>query len=224
MTEELSLRQDVERELSWEPIIRSAEIGVGVKDGIVTLSGIVDSHLVKRAAERAAARVQGVRAVSSQLEVSQPGFKGRADSDIAWAVANALAWNAVIPADRIRIEVSRGWVILEGFVDWRFQKTAAEDVAADIAGVEGVTNMITVCSAVPPEQLKREVESALNESSKVLGRRIVVETRGDCVTLWGSVRSQKQREAAEEAAWSVNGVREVSNHITVEVETGVAAT
>jgi len=224
MTEELSLRQDVERELSWEPIIRSAEIGVSVKDGIVTLSGVVDSHAVKRAAERAAARVQGVRAVSSQLEVSQPGFKGRTDSDIAWAVANALAWNAVIPADRIRIEVCRGWVTLEGFVDWRFQKTATEDVAADIAGVAGVTNMITVCPAAPLDEVKREVETALNESSKMLGRRVVVETRDDCVTLWGSVHSQKQREAAEDAAWSVNGVRDVSNHITVEAETGVAAT
>jgi osmotically-inducible protein OsmY len=221
MTEDLHLRQDVERELGWESIVRSAEIGVGVKDGIVTLSGVVDSHAVKRAAERAAARVLGVKAVSSQLEVDQGGLKGRTDADIAWSAANALAWNALIPADRIQIEVSHGWVTLEGFVDWRFQGMAAEEVVAELAGVEGVTNMIAVCPAVPPAAVKREVETALNESSKALGRRVVVETRCDCVTLWGSVGSQKQREAAEDAAWSAAGVREVSNHITISA--GVAA-
>jgi osmotically-inducible protein OsmY len=221
MTEDLSLRQDVERELGWEPIVRSAEIGVAVKDGIVTLSGVVDSQAAKRAAERAAARVLGVKAVSSQLEVDQIGLKGRTDADIAWAAANTLAWNAVIPADRIHIEVSRGWVSLEGSVDWRFQKMAAQDAVAELAGVQGVSNLIAVCPAVPPEEVKREVETALNQSSKALGRRVVVETRGDCVTLWGAVGSQKQREAAEEAAWSAAGVRDVSNHITIE--TGVAA-
>jgi len=221
MTEDLSLRQDVERELGWEPIVPSAEIGVGVKDGIVTLNGVVDSHAVKRAAERAAARVPGVRAISSQLEIDQVGFKGRTDGDIAWSAANALAWNALIPADRIRIEVSRGWVTLEGFVDRRFQRMAAEDVVAELAGVEGVTNMIAVCPAVPPEEVKRGVETAVNQSSKALGRRVVVETRGDCVTLWGSVGTQRQREAAEEAAWSAAGVCDVSNHITIG--TGVAA-
>src|SRR5579864_2522786 len=221
MSEDLSLRQDVERELGWEPIVPAAEIGVGVKDGIVTLSGVVDSHAVKRAAERAAARVLGVRAVSSQLEVNQVGLKGRTDADIAWSAANALAWNALIPADRIHIEVSHGWVTLEGFVDWRFQSMAAEDVVAELVGVEGVTNMIAVCPAVLPAEVKREVEVALNERSKALGRRVVLEARGDCVTLWGSVGTQKQREAAEEAAWSTGGVRDVSNHITIE--TGVAA-
>src|ERR1700680_4322975 len=221
MTEDLSLRQDVERELGWEPIVRSAEIGVAVKDGIVTLSGVVDSQAAKRATERAAARVLGVKAVSSQLEVDQIGLKGRTDADIAWAAANTLAWNAVIPADRIHIEVSRGWVTLEGSVDWRFQKMAAQDAVAELAGVQGVSNLIAVCPAVPPAEVKREVETALNQSSKALGRRVVVETRGGCVTLWGETGSQKQREAAEEAAWSAAGVREVSNHITIE--TGVAA-
>ena len=201
--------------MGWEPAIRPAEIGVAVKDGIVTLHGVVDSHAVKRVAERAAARVLGIRAVSSQLEVGQSGLHGRTDADIAWSVANVLAWNALIPADRIRIEVSSGWVTLEGFVDWRFQRLAAEDVVAELAGVEGVTNMITVCPAVPPDDMKREVEAALNQSSKAIGRRVVVEAHRDCVTLWGSVSSQNQREAAEQAAWSAAGVREVSNHITV---------
>src|ERR1700693_4163272 len=155
MTEDLSLRQDVERELGWEPIVRSAEIGVEAKDGIVTLSGVVDSQAAKRAAERAAARVPGVKAVSSQLEVDHVGLKRRTDADIAWSAANALAWNALIPSDRIHIEISHGWVTLEGFVDWGFQRIAAEDVVAELAGGEGVTNMIAVWPAVPPDGVKR---------------------------------------------------------------------
>jgi len=221
MTQDLSLRQDVERELGWEPIIRSAEIGVGVKDGIVTLSGLVDNHAVKRAAERAAARVPGVKAVSSQLEVDRVGLRARTDADIAWGAANTLSWNAVIPADRVRIEVSDRWVTLDGSVDWRFQSMAAETAIAELADVAGVTNMITVGPAVPADEVKHEVETALNQNSKALGRRVVVETHGDCVTLWGSVATQKQREAAEQAAWSATGVRDVSNHITIE--TAVAA-
>jgi len=223
MSEDQSLRQDVERELDWEPLVRSAEIGVGVRDGIVTLSGVMDSHAAKRAAEHAAARVPGVRAVNSQLQVGPSAQRGRSDADIAWAAANVLAWNALVPADRIHIEVSNGWVTLEGAVEWGFQRTAAADVVADIAGVVGVTNMIVVSQNVPAEFLKQEVEAALQRDSQVLGRRLVVEAQGDCVTLWGSVNSERQREAAERAAWSVSGVRDVSNHITVQSRAAAAA-
>lgn len=216
MSEDLCLRQDVERELGWEPLVRSAEIGVSVKDGIVTLNGVVESHEAKRAAERAAARVQGVRAVSSQLEVAPPGSERHGDDEVAWAAANALAWNPLIPVDRIHIEVSLGWVTLEGSVEWRFQRRAAEDTIADLAGVTGVTNLITVAPMVPPDEISQEVERAVDKDCPAFARRIVVEMRGDCVTLWGSVRSMEQRETAERAAWSVAGVRDVSNHITVE--------
>lgn len=220
MPDDLSLREDVERELGWEPIVRSAEIGVAVRDGVVVLTGAVDSFAEKRAAERAAERVRGVRAVSSQLEVKPSVTAGRSDPDIAWAVANVLAWNALVPAERIRVAVSEGWVTLEGTVDWRFQRTAAEDAVAELAGVLGVSNLIHVSSPVPIEETKEEIETALNRNAEVDSRRIIVEVRGDCVTLWGAVDSWVQREAAERAAWSAPGVREVSNHITVEA--GVA--
>ena len=223
MTEDLSLRQDVERELDWELLVRSAEVGVGVRDGIVTLSGVMDSYAAKRAAEHAAARVPGVKAVNSQLEVGPTVPRGRGDADIAWAAANVLSWNALVAVDRIRIEVSKGWVTLEGSVEWGFQRTAAADVVADVAGVAGVTNMIVVSPAVPAESIKQEVEAALRRDSQVLARRLVVEARGDCVTLWGSVDSVKQREAAERAAWSAVGVRDVSNHITIASGVGVGS-
>ncbi len=221
MPQDLSLREDVERELGWEPSVRPAEIGVGVKDGIVMLSGVVPSYAAKRAAERAAARVRGVRAVCSQLEVRPQGLGDHSDSDIAWAAANVLAWNAMVPADHIRVHVSQGWITLEGSVDWRFQRTAAEDAVAELAGVVGVTNLVTVSPSVPAEEMKGEIETALKRSAEVDSRRIIVETRGDCITLWGTVDSWAQRAAAEQAAWSAPGVREVSNHITVESEVAV---
>ncbi|HUA20245.1 MAG TPA: BON domain-containing protein [Bryobacteraceae bacterium] len=220
MPDDLSLREDVERELGWEPIVRSAEIGVAVRDGVVMLTGAVDSYAVKRAAERAAERVRGVRAVSSQLEVRPAVSAGRTDPDIAWSAANVLAWNALVPAERIRVAVSEGWVTLEGTVDWRFQRTAAEDAAADLAGVVGVTNLINVSPPVPVEETKDEIETALHRNAEIDARRIIVEVRGDCVTLWGTVDSWAQRESVERAAWSAPGVREVANHVTVEA--GVA--
>jgi osmotically-inducible protein OsmY len=215
MFQDKSVREDVIRELDWEPVVRSTEIGVGVKDGIVTLSGVVDSHAVKRAVERAAGRVRGVRAVSSQLEVKPTGTAERTDADIAWAAANALAWNALIPQERISVSVSQAWIVLEGAVQRRFQKMAAEDAVADLAGVVGVTNLIAVQPAVPAQELKREIESAIQRCADVDAQRVVVEVDGDCVRLWGCVGSAAQREAVERAAWSAPGLRDLSNHLTI---------
>jgi osmotically-inducible protein OsmY len=216
MFQDKSVREDVIRELDWEPVVHSTEIGVAVKDGIVTLSGVVDSHAARRAVERAASRVRGVRAVSSQLEVKPVGLAERTDADIAWAAANALAWNALVPQEHISVNVSRGWIVLEGAVERRFQKMAAEDAVADLAGVVGVTNLIAVRPAVPAPELKDEIENALQRCADLDSHRIVVEVEGDCVRLWGCVGSVSQRETAERAAWSAPGIRELSNHLTIE--------
>jgi osmotically-inducible protein OsmY len=216
MSQDLSLREEVERELSWEPVVRSAEIGVGVRDGVVTLMGTVDSYTAKRAAEHAAARVRGVKAISSQLEVKPAGSAERSDADIAWAAANVLAWNSLVPAERVQVQVSHGHITLEGSVDWRFQRTAAEDALANLAGVTGLANLITVSPAVPADELKSEIETALTRDMGSVARRIIVEVANDSVKLWGCVAAWVEREGVEQAAWSVPGVHEVSNHITVE--------
>jgi osmotically-inducible protein OsmY len=216
MSQDLSLREEVERELGWEPIVRSAEIGVGVKEGVVTLMGTVASYSAKRAAEHAAARVRGVKAISSQLEVKPAGLAERSDADVAWAAANVLAWNTLVPAGRVQVQVSHGHITLEGSVDWHFQRTAAEDAVANLAGVTGLSNLITASAAVPAEQLKSEIEAALARDVEKVARRIIVEVAIDRVKLWGSVPAWPEREAVEQAAWSVAGVHEVSNHITVE--------
>jgi osmotically-inducible protein OsmY len=225
MSQDLCLREEVERELGWEPIVQSAEIGVGVKDGVVTLMGTVESYSAKRAAEHAAARVHGVKAISSQLEVKPAGLAERSDADVAWAAANVLAWNTLVPSGRVQVQVSHGHVTLEGSVDWQFQRTAAEDAVANLAGVTGLTNLITVSPAVPAEELKSEIEAALKREVEEVARRIIVEVAFDRVKLWGSVPSWPEREAVEHAAWSVAGVHEISNHITVErVVAATAAT
>jgi osmotically-inducible protein OsmY len=154
--------------------------------------------------------------VSSQLEVKPVGPAERTDADIAWAAANALAWNALVPQEHVTVSVSQGWIVLEGGVERRFQKMAAEDAVADLAGVVGVTNLIAVGPAIPAQELKQEIETALERCADVNARRIVVEVDNDCVRLWGSVGSLAQREAAERAAWSAPGLRELSNHLTIE--------
>jgi osmotically-inducible protein OsmY len=216
MYQDKSVREDVIRELDWEPVVCSTEIGVSVKDGIVTLNGVVNSHAAKRAAERAAGRVRGVRAVSGQLEVKPAGPTERTDADIAWAAANALAWNALVPQESVSVSVTRGWIVLEGAVQRRFQKMAAEDAVADLAGVAGVTNLIVMHHAVPAQELKQEIENAIQRCADVDAHRVVVEVEGDCARLWGCVGSVAQREAAERAAWSAPGLRDLSNHLTIE--------
>ena len=223
MSDDLSLREDVERELGWEPAIRSAEIGVGVRDGIVTLMGTVDSYAAKRAAEHAAGRVRGVKAISSQLEVKTPGLMERNDADIAWAAANVLAWNSLVPSERVKVEVSQGHITLEGTVDWRFQRTAAQDAVATLAGVTGLTNLITVSPAVPIDELKTEIEAALMRDAGTVARRVIVEVIHGRVTLWGSVPTWGERDQLERTTWLVPGVHEVSNHITVESAIAAAA-
>jgi osmotically-inducible protein OsmY len=120
MKTDAELQQDVMNELNWEPTLKAAEIGVGVKDGVVMLSGYVDSYIKKLAAERAAARVFGVRAVAAEIQVRLPGSLKRSDEDIAGMVANVLEWNVLVPHDRVKVNVQDGVVTLSGEVGWGY--------------------------------------------------------------------------------------------------------
>jgi osmotically-inducible protein OsmY len=210
------IQEDVIRELQWEPSVDAARIGVSVKNGVVTLSGYVQSYVEKWAAEDAAKRVYGVRAVANELEVRLPPQKVRTDEDIARDAVTALQANTWVPADRIKVTVSQGWVTLDGEVEWQYEKEAAENAVGSIAGVKGVTDRIKVKPKVSPEEIKSRIEDALKRIAAVDAQRITVEVDGGKVILRGTVHSAAEREEAEREAWAGPGVWSVENLITVE--------
>ncbi|HEX5597335.1 MAG TPA: BON domain-containing protein [Micromonosporaceae bacterium] len=212
------IQRDLLEELKWEAQVRPNEIGATVRDGVVTLAGWVDNYAKKWAAERAAHRIRGVRAVANDIEVRLPTSAKRTDADIAIAATRALEWDAFVPLEDLDVTVSDGWVTLQGEVEWEYQRRAAERAVGRLAGVLGVSNGITVR---PPEQpvagdLKELIETALVRSAETDADRIDIEVRGDRIVLRGNVRSWIERQEAERVTWSAPGVLEVENQITVE--------
>jgi osmotically-inducible protein OsmY len=209
------IQRDVFAELKWDARVLPNEIGVAVKNGIVTLTGWVDSYMKRYAGEDAAHRVRGVIAVVNDLEVRLPSSAERTDPDIAAAAIHALKWDALLPIDKIKITVTKGWLRLAGEVEWQYQRTEAERVVSRLAGVKGVSNFITVKPRVTPSGVKKMIEEALVRSVKTDAERITVDVQGSKVILRGTVRSWAEKDEAERAAWQAPGIIEVSNQIVI---------
>lgn len=209
------IQKDVVQELKWDAQIQPNEIGVMVKDGVVTLTGWVDSYLKKWSAEDAALRVTGVKGVANDIEVRLSSE--RTDADIAAAAVRALEWDAFVPTDKVHVTVSKGWVTLRGEVEWQYQRQDAERVVRRLTGVRGVTNLITVKPSVTPSELKKKIEDALVRDAQIDADRITIEVQGSKAILKGTVRSWAEKEEAERVAWSAPGIMDVENRIQIEV-------
>lgn len=214
MKNDRQLQHDVEEELSWEPSVHAEQIGVSAKDGVVELDGNVATYYEKWAAERAALRLDGVRAIASEIKVELPSGATRSDEVIARTAMDHLEWNSSVP-DTVKVKVTNGWITLSGTAEWQYQKLQAEDTIRPLLGVKGVTNEIELKPTVTAGDVKSRIEDALKRNAQIDASHITVTTSDGIVALRGEVCSWAEREEAESAAFAAPGVTKVENHITI---------
>lgn len=210
------LQQDVIDELDFEPSIDSADIGVIAENGVITLTGHVPSYSQKIAAERAAWRVKGVKAIAQEIQVRFASDKKTNDDEIAQRAVNILAWNSSVPRDAIHVKVQNGWVTLTGEVSWNYQREAAETGIRRLSGVLGVSNDITLTPLAQPADIEQRIRNALKRQAEVEASRIRVSVLDNGrVSIEGDVDNWEERRAVERAAWSAPGVRMVEDHLRI---------
>lgn len=215
MKSDLVLQQDIQAELAWDPTVVSTEVGVIVKDGIVTLTGQLDHYAEKHAVERAVKRVAGVKALSIEMDVRLPALSRRSDADVAHAARQALEWNVLVPTDLVQTSVDGGWLTLTGEVGWQYQREAAERAVRDLLGVTGVSNLMSIRPVANSDDIAKNIRTALERQADREAKRVRVHVSGSVVTLSGTVASWPERAAAQCAAWSAPGVSLVVNELVV---------
>lgn len=215
MKTDAQLKMDIERELDWDPSINAAHVGVAAANGVVTITGHLQTYAEKFAIERAVQRVEGVKALALELDIKLAPGHQRSDTEIAQAAESALKWNALIPSERIRVKVEKGWVTLSGEMDWDYQRKAAERVVRMLMGVVGVSSAMTLKPHATPKDISRRIQEALTRHAEREAKHIETVVLDSTVTLRGRVDSWADLNAAEGAAWSAPGVRAVINELKV---------
>jgi len=216
MKTDTQLRDDIQAELAWDPSFNAADVGVIVKDGVATLTGHLSSYAEKYAVERAVQRVHGVKALAVELSVKLPFDHERTDAEIAMATERALEWNVLVPEDKIRPMVEKGWITLTGEVEWDYQRRAAESAVRNLMGVKGVSNLVNVTPKVRPADVEKKIQDALARQAEREAKHLAITVDGSQVTLRGKVHSWAERNAVQGAAWAAPGVSLVVNDLAVD--------
>jgi osmotically-inducible protein OsmY len=215
MKTDSDLKKDVLAELLWDPLVPEAKVGVAVNEGVVTLSGHLDTYAEKVAAKRAVERVAGVKAIAVELSVIPAGLHQRSDTEIATAVEHVLGWNTSVPQDQVKVAVEKGWVTLGGELDWNFQRRAVERMIRPLKGVVGITDNIRLKELPVSGNISTRIQDALTRQAVREAQRIEILVDGSVVTLRGNVHSWAERNAAEGATWSAPGVSRVNNQLVI---------
>lgn len=217
MKTDADIQKYVMEELKWEPAIHSSEIGVAVKNGVVTLSGTVDTYQEKKMAEKAALKVAGVKGIAEDIEIRLSYHDQKTDAELAQAVVNALKWNALVPDDNIKIKVENAWVTAQGMVEWAYEQNAVRDAIASIVGIKGISNLVKVMPKLDPADVKKKISAAFERNAMIDANNILIENIGNKVMLAGKVSSYAEKREAEHVAWNAPGVASVENNIEVKL-------
>lgn len=216
MKSDNQIQKDVMDELKWQPFLNASEIGVAVKNGIVTLSGQIDTYSKKLSAEKAAKKVAGVKAIAEDIQIGVSPAYNKTDAEIAEAVLNALKWHTSVQEEKIKIKVENGNVTLEGEVEWEYQRINAKTAIENLTGVRSVFNLISIKPKISASDIEQKISSAYHRSATIDSAKITADVIGSRVTLRGLVRSLTEKEDAEVAAWNAPGVTSVTSKIEIE--------
>jgi osmotically-inducible protein OsmY len=218
MKTDFEIQQNVLAELQWAPELKASEIGVSVKNGVVMLSGVVDTYYKKVVAEKATKKINGVKAVVEEIAVKLQGTRSKTDIDIAQAVLNALKWNSTVDETNVKPMVEKGVVTLEGSTEWYFQKISAQKAIENIDGIYGIINNLKVQNRLTVDDVKQKIKQAFLRHATLDSDKIKIEVTGEKVVLSGRVRSWAERKDAETTAWSYPGVMSLENKLEVDSE------